>query len=48
MVLIAFDIKKKSLSKRGIIFGDGNPMMGRIRISRSPEGLFLSYIFVIS
>lgn len=48
MILIAFDVKKKSLSKRGIIFGDANPMMGKIRILRSPEGLFLSYIFLIS
>lgn len=39
MVLIAFDVKKKYPSKRGIIFSDRNPMMGRIRISRSPEGL---------
>ena len=39
MVLIAFDVKKKSPSKRRIIFCDRNPMMGRIRISRSSEGL---------
>ena len=49
MVFVEFDVKKKHLYRRVIIFSDGYPRMGRIRISRSPEALFfLNYIFLFS
>lgn len=46
MVLIEFDVKKKYMYRRGIVFTDGYPRMGKIRISRSSEGLFLNDIFL--